>query len=396
MFPNHSQAQPVGGPALICFSHLRWNFVYQRPQQLLSRAAKSQRVFFFEEPVFGHAASHLKSTRTDCGVEVLVPHLPANQSDALVASQQRQLLDDFIEAHQFSEMTFWYYTPMALSFSEHLEPDYCIYDCMDELSAFRYAPPELVSRETQLLDRCDVVFTGGRSLFEAKRHCHSNIHCFPSSIDKKHFGSARSLVAAQEPADQAAIPGPRVGFFGVIDERMDLQLLAAVAAAIPKVHIVMLGPLAKISVSELPCAPNLHWLGYKSYSELPSYLAGWQCGIMPFAINESTRYISPTKTPEYLAAGLPLVSTDIKDVATPYGDLGLVQIARTSSQFAEAVLAGIRSHGGTEHIAKADQFLADKSWDRTFSEMQALIDRGRRIAKDARGSLCAPAEPMPA
>jgi UDP-galactopyranose mutase len=177
---------------------------------------------------------------------------------------------------------------------------------------------------------------------------------------------------------------------------MDLQLLAAVAAAVPKVQIVMLGPLAKIGESELPRAPNLHWLGYKSYSELPSYMAGWQCGIMPFAINEATRYISPTKTPEYLAAGLPLVSTDIKDVATPYGDLGLVQIARTPSQFAEAIVSGIRSRGDSERIAKADQFLADKSWDRTFSEMQALINRGRRISKDPRPSLFAPADQMPA
>jgi UDP-galactopyranose mutase len=382
MLSPSSPTDLTGGPALVCFSHLRWNFVYQRPQHLLSRAAQGQRVFYFEEPVFGHGPATLISTETDCDVEVLVPHLPANQPPELVRSQLRQLLDSFLELHQFSDLTFWYYTPMALAFSEHVEPDYCVYDCMDELSAFRFAPPELVIREKQLLQRCDVVFTGGQSLFQAKRHCHRNIHCFPSSIDKEHFGSARALVTAAQPADQAAIAEPRVGFFGVIDERMDLQLVARLAAAMPEVQIVLVGPLAKIDASDLPHAPNLHWLGPKSYTELPSYLAGWQCGIMPFAINESTRFISPTKTPEYLAAGLPLVSSDIKDVTTPYGDLGLVTIARTPAQFAEAVLRALRSPRDAGRIARADQFLADKSWDRTFSEMRALMERGRRAAEN--------------
>src|ERR1700712_1912735 len=188
---------PTDGPALICFSHLRWNFVYQRPQHLLSRAAQDQRVYFFEEPVFGDASPALRRSTTESGVEVLVPHLPANQSAERVRSQLRQLLDDFLESHQFPDLTFWYYTPMALSFREHVEPDNWVYDCKEELSAFRFAPPELLIREKQLLQRSDVVFTGGASLFAAKRHCHRNIHCFPSSIDKEHFGSARALVAAE-------------------------------------------------------------------------------------------------------------------------------------------------------------------------------------------------------
>src|SRR3954465_9420451 len=263
---------------------------------------------------------------------------------------------------------------------------------MDELSAFRFAPPALVAREKQLIERADVVFTGGQSLYEAKRHAHPNIHCFPSSIDKEHFAAARALRAAAGPADQAAIARPRAGFFGVIDERMDLELVAGLAAAAPDLQIMMIGPLAKIDASELPQAPNLHWLGPKQYDELPSYLAGWDCGIMPFALNESTRFISPTKTPEYLAAGLPLVSTDINDVRRPYGDMGLVAIAGSPAEFSEAIRRSFALRDDPERLTRADRFLADKSWDRTFSQMQALIHEGMN-ALDIAGGLTAASAP---
>src|SRR3954465_4439466 len=223
---------------------------------------------------------------------------------------------------------------------------------MDELSAFRFAPPALVAREKQLIERADVVFTGGQSLYEAKRHAHPNIHCFPSSIDKEHFAAARALRAAAGPADQAAIARPRAGFFGVIDERMDLELVAGLAAAAPDLQIMMIGPLAKIDASDLPRSPNLHWLGPKQYAELPSYLAGWDCGIMPFAINESTKFISPTKTPEYLAAGLPLVSTEIKDVIPPYGDLDLVATATSAAEFAEAVRRALQVRDDHDRLTR--------------------------------------------
>ena len=374
MFSLGLRTEVAAGPVLVCFSHLRWNFVYQRPQHLLSRSAKGQRVFFFEEPVFGDSCPVLLKSETDCGVKVLVPHLPANQSPELIQKQLRQLLDGFLESQQYSDLTFWYYTPMAHAFSEHIQPDYCVYDCMDELSAFRFAPPELVIREKQLLERCDIVFTGGHSLFEAKRNCHHNIHCFPSSIDKEHFGSARGLVNAEQPPDQALIPEPRVGFFGVIDERMDLQLVASLAAAMPEVQIVMLGPLAKIDAADLPRAANLHWLGQKSYGELPSYLAGWQCGIMPFAINESTRFISPTKTPEYLAAGKPVVSTPIQDVVKPYGEMGLVRIGANAGEFGDAIEECLKD-ATPEWLERVDSFLGGNSWDKTFEGMWKEIQR---------------------
>jgi UDP-galactopyranose mutase len=282
---------------------------------------------------------------------------------------------------------------MALGFASHLQPNVCVYDCMDELKSFRFAPPQLVTREIELLARCDAVFTGGQSLFEAKAGLHPNLHCFPSSIDKAHFEQARRLRAQPGPQDQEAIPTPRAGFFGVIDERMDMDLLRAAAQQAPHVQFVMIGPLAKIVPSDLPNLPNLHWLGPKSYQELPSYLAGWDCGIMPFALNESTRFISPTKTPEYLAGGLPVVSTDINDVRRPYGDMGLVSIAANPGEFAEEIERCIRVREDERRLKRVDEFLADKSWDATFHAMFQILQQtgAKRRMKARPADLDAPA-----
>lgn len=358
--------------ALVCFSHLRWDFVYQRPQHLLSRASLTTQVYYFEEPVFNGETAELVRRQTSSAVVVMVPHLPAGQGAEQDTRAMRNLLDQFLQSERFDDLTFWYYTPLALRFSDHIRPDYCVYDCMDELSAFRFAPPELLSAEKQLLAKSDVVFTGGESLYEAKRHSHNHVFCFPSSVDKAHFSQARAM-----PRQSAtSIPaGPRVGFFGVIDERMDLDLVERLARLRSDMQFIMLGPLAKVGEAELPRAANLHWLGPKDYLDLPGHLAGWDAGFMPFALNESTRFISPTKTPEFLSAGLPLVSTNIVDVARPYGQLGLVEIAHTAEQFAEALDRVIGQRDDKRRLARVDEFLADKSWDDTFCQMQAAITK---------------------
>ena len=365
---------------LICLSHLRWNFVYQRPQHLLSRAAAVADVYVFEEPIFDSATPKLVITEASPGIEVLVPHLPPSDLIETVEAQQRELLNEFLATRSFPELILWYYTPMAMGFTSHLRPDLCVYDCMDELTAFRFAPPRLVEREIELLARCDVVFTGGQSLYEAKQDRHPHVLCCPSSIDKAHFAKARRLRGELEPPDQRAIPPRRAGFFGVIDERMDMALLQSVAERADDVQFVMIGPLAKIDPSDLPNLPNLHWLGPKQYQDLPSYLAGWDCGIMPFACNESTRFISPTKTPEYLAGGLPVVSTDINDVRRPYGELGLVSIAVTAKAFASEVQRSIEARDDPHRLKRADLFLSDKSWDSTFARMvQAMRQHGAAL-----------------
>jgi UDP-galactopyranose mutase len=242
---------------------------------------------------------------------------------------------------------------------------------MDELANFRNAPPRLRKLEAELLRRADLVFTGGRSLYEAKRGQHRSAHCFPSSVDVEHFGQARA--AGPDPIDQLGIPAPRLGFFGVIDERMDLELLEAVARARPDWQLVMLGPVVKIDPESLPRLPNIHWLGGKPYKELPRYIAGWDVALLPFARNEATRFISPTKTPEYLAAGKPVVSTSITDVVRPYGEAGLAAIADTPAEFVSAV-ERVLAEDGTARQARVDELLAEMSWDRTWFAMQELID----------------------
>ena len=359
-------------PDMICVSHLRWDFVYQRPQHLLSRFAKKQRLFFIEEPIFDDGPVRLDVTSRDCGVTVVVPRLPRElEGSDEVVSVQRELLDRLFAEQRIKDHVLWYYTPMAMPWTKHLKPLATVYDCMDELSAFKGAPPALRENEARLFERADLVFTGGHSLYEVKRDQHRNVYAFPSSIDAPHFAQARS--AAVEPEDQKDIPHPRLGFFGVIDERMDIELLDAVAEAQPDWQIVMIGPVVKIDPADLPRRDNIHYLGGTSYAELPASLAGWDMALLPFARNDSTRFISPTKTPEYLAAGRPVVSTSIRDVVRPYGELGLVHIADTPAEFVAAVERAM-SEDPAKRMQKVDAFLGQTSWDQTWGRMNELVE----------------------
>jgi glycosyltransferase involved in cell wall biosynthesis len=361
-------------PDLICFSHLRWDFVYQRPQHLLSRCAKERRVYFVEEPIFTETTPKLEIGQRDNGVNVVVPFLPHGLSEAeCIAAQQALVIDDLILTQELSDYILWYYTPMARAFTQHLEPLAIIYDCMDELSAFKNPPPRLKEFEADLLECADLVFTGGYSLFEAKRHLHTSMYPFPSSIEANHFRQARQ--AMKEPVDQADIPHPRLGFYGVIDERMDLELLDALAKARPDWHYIMVGPVVKIDPADLPKHPNIHYLGGKSYQELPAYLNGWDIATLPFARNESTRFISPTKTPEYLAAGVPVISTSITDVVRPYGQQGLVKIADTANEFiAAAEFLMAEEFNSVAWLRQVDELLMYNNWDRTWARMRQLIN----------------------
>lgn len=358
-------------PDLVCLSHLRWDFVYQRPQHLLSRFAKGRRVFFVEEPLFGDWQPHLDITPRGDGLSVVVPRMTHGLGVDAAEAVQRRLIDKLFVEREIDDHVLWYYTPMALAWTRHLKPLATIYDCMDELSAFRGAPPALREREAELFRRADLVFTGGQSLYEAKRDQHHAVYAFPSSIDAPHFAQARSALG--DPEDQAGIPRPRLGFFGVIDERMDIELLDALAAARPDWHLVLIGPVVKIEESELPRRQNIHYLGSKTYDELPRYLAGWDVALLPFARNESTRFISPTKTPEYLAAGKPVVSTSIRDVVRPYGDMGLVRVADTPHEFAGCVEQAL-AEDAAARMGAVDAFLSQTSWDRTWGRMSELIE----------------------
>jgi glycosyltransferase involved in cell wall biosynthesis len=369
-------------PDLLCFSHLRWNFVFQRPQHLMTRFARDRRVFYWEEPVFGADRAWLDVSPGADGVTLIVPHLPHLDADGAEAAL-RTLLDGWMADEGTGRFVAWFYTPMALGWAGHLDPLATVYDCMDELSAFRFAPPQLLAREAELMRRADLVFTGGRSLYEARRDRHACVHLFPSSIDAEHFAAARA--PQPDPDDQAGIPHPRIGFFGVLDERFDAELVRGIAERRPEWQIVLIGPVCKVDPADLPHASNLHYLGAKSYTDLPRYLAGWNAAALFFALNESTRFISPTKTPEYLAAGKRTVSSPIRDVVRSWGDDGLVRIATDADDWVAAIEDALADEGRDAWLARVDARLAQSSWESTWAGMEALIDgaTASRSAVDA-------------
>ncbi|MCC2548367.1 glycosyltransferase family 1 protein [Hymenobacter sp. BT175] len=365
-------------PDLVCFAHLHWDFVWQRPQHLLSRFAQYGRVFYVEDPFIHHdqteaAFAHLEIKERQNGLKVVVPHLPKDLDEATANDVQARLLTRYFIENNITQYVFWYYTPMALDKSRHLKPVLTVYDCMDELAAFKFAPPRLRELEQELFQRADLVYTGGQSLYEAKSLQHKDAHAFPSSIDKDHFGQARTNLP--EPADQAPIAHPRVGFFGVVDERLDIELLGQLATAHPEWQFVIIGPVVKIDPALLPRQKNIHYLGGKDYKELPSYLRGWDVATLLFADNESTKFISPTKTPEYLAAGKPVVSTPIRDVVRPYGDLNLVQIAADAPSFGKAIGKALEQAKDAEWLSRTDAYLTTISWDLTWEQMVTLMQQ---------------------
>jgi UDP-galactopyranose mutase len=328
------------------------------------------RVFYIEEPIYGGSKAYLDK-RQDGKVWVIVPHIPADLGPAENEQYLDVLLDDFFSYFKPKEYIAWFYTPMAYKAARVFSAELVIYDCMDELSAFLHAPAALKEKEKQLMERADIVFTGGYSLYQAKKDKHLNIHLFTSSIDRNHFHRARTM--NNEPSDQQPVGRPRIGFFGVIDERLDIQLLDEVARKKPGWHFIMIGPVVKIDPATLPKHGNIHYLGQKSYDDLPNYISQWDVAMMPFAMNDSTRFISPTKTPEYLAAGKPVVSTPIHDVRQAYGDTGFVFFAGTADEFIDAIEQALSISGKTNWLKAVDDTLSLNSWNLTCENMLAHI-----------------------
>ena len=390
--PSAPDPEPA---TLLCFSHLRWNFVFQRPQHLMNRFAREMNVIYWEEPVDigpkDTAFLQVREAQDASNVRVVVPHLPEGMPDDAREAALKRLLDAHVASIR-GPLIAWYYTPMMLPFSRHLDVDATVFDAMDELSKFKFAPVKLLELEQELIDRADVVFTGGSSLYEAKKDRHDNVHCFPSSVDRAHFCKARARMF--DPADQEDLPRPRLGFYGVIDERFDTDLLDKVAAMRPDWSFVMVGPVVKIAPEDLPTRHNIHYLGGKTYDQLPSYLAGWDVALMPFAMNESTQFISPTKTPEYLAGGRPVVSTPIKDVVRTYGELEGVKIASTPEEFVAACEDALELSRNRESgwLAEADLMLSAASWDTTQARMSGLIADVLGVRAGANSALLVAAE----
>jgi len=356
---------------LICFSHLRWDFVFQRPQHLLTKFSISYRIFYIEEPLFDAQNDHISIVKYSDKIHIVKLYIKGSSQEPEILSRQKKLLCSLFRKMGIVKYIFWYYTPMALPLSKDMSPDLIIYDCMDELSNFRYAPPELKELESQLISKAHLVFTGGVSLYNKKKNLHDNVYCFPSSIEKNHFEKSRYFI--KDPPDQERISRPRLGYFGVLDERIDTELILEMANKKSEWQFIFIGPITKISPDSLPKRVNIHYLGCKDYKVLPDYLAGWDIALMPFALNESTKFISPTKTPEYLAGFKPVISTPINDVVHPYGRLNLVKIASTAEEFiaaADEILKNTKNDQWKKNVTK---WLAKTSWEITFQQMHKLI-----------------------
>lgn len=359
-------------PTLIVFCHLRWDFVFQRPQHLMTRLAEHYDILFVEEPVYSEGQAYLKKTAVAPNITVCQPHTAIHAPgfhDDQIPTLQTLLADLVPEGEQ---PVVWFYTPMALPLLQGLNPSKIVYDCMDELAMFKNAPKQLLQRESALLNMADVVFTGGPSLYQSKRDRHANAHCFSSSVDAKHFRQAQDRGISHP--DQAHIAYPRLGFYGVIDERLDVELVSKMADAHPEWQIVMVGPVVKIDPATLPKQPNVHYMGQRSYDQLPKFLAGWDVCLLPFAMNDSTKFISPTKVLEYMAAELPAVSTPITDVKVPYGDV--VAVAGTPEEFIAACERQLAmSEDERQAMAKRmREVVANTSWDLTATRMHELIE----------------------
>ncbi len=365
---------------LVCISHLRWDFVWQRPQHLLGRLAKQYRVIFVEEPVTNtdQKRPYLEVFPGAKAKNVTVIRLsqPANHhhwighGDPTTQHIYETLLLDWLKCEGVESPIIWLYTPMAQNFIDAIPHSLLIFDAMDQLSAFAGAPPELVERERDVLARSHVVFTGGVSLFKSKQQLNPNTYLFPSGVEVEHFSRAANRENFPHPADLENIPAPILGYFGVIDERMDLALLDHLATTHPEWHIVMIGPIIKIDPAHLPHHSNIHYLGSKEYLHLPAYLAWFDVALLPFALNESTRYISPTKTLEYMAAHKPIVSTAIQDVITSYGLV--VRIAFDHDEFVNEVEHALKQNNGARR-AQEEAILDANTWDHIANRMQEII-----------------------
>lgn len=367
---------------MVVHCHLRWDGVWQRPQQILSRMARERRICFIEEPIFlAPGEEPWLRTREEGGVTVAQPHVPAQEEHlprVSAANQEiiRGLVGPWLEANGWTGGVRWHYAPMATYMRDLTRDHTVVYDCMDELSAFRGAPPELVERERDLMAEADVMFTGGLSMYLNKRQHHANCHRFDSGVDVDHFQRA-TRAETPVPEDAQGLPGPVIGYYGVIDERMDYGAIRALSAAFPDGTILLVGPVTKVDPAELPQAPNIRYTGQRTYNDLPGYLKAFDVALVPFADNEATRYLSPTKTLEYFAGLKPVVSSPVKDVVENYADI--VRLARTPEEYVAAVRAAL-AEDNQDRARRGLEKANEKTWDAIVQQMTALVDDAERRA----------------
>ncbi|MBI2513558.1 MAG: glycosyltransferase [Opitutae bacterium] len=371
-----SDLPPAETAPIVAFCHLPWDGVWQRPQQLLSRLAARHPVLFVE----CYCADVEQATLRSHGapghpnVTVLQMLLPqARWADGdFIDAERRRLLQTFRRGDlgKFNDPVLWFNDPMAvIAFAGHCGERAIVYDCMDELAQFAGAPPQLRDRERELLLKADVVFCGGRKMRDKRKPYNAHCYFYGTGVDSEHFGQARSESLAVDPA-VAALPGKVLGYFGVIDERIDYELLARLADALSRCSIALVGPTAKVDAAALPQRKNLHWLGRRDYADLPAITKGFSVCLMPFARNAATEFINPTKALEYMATGRPIVATAIDEVRTNFGNV--CRIARSVGEFI-AFCSDELERPSRLRVRRGLQLAAQNTWEAITAEMDALL-----------------------
>ena len=366
--------------SIIVHSHLKWDWVWQRPQQFLSRLSKRHRVLFIEGPetIEGLSASKVTLREVDDypNVVVLQTQMPAAKfhDGEWIDDERRRLVQSVLAGplgRSFDSNVQWFYDPMAVTaFAGQMNERAIVYDCMDQLSQFRYAPPELVKRERELLAVADVVFAGGPKIWEEKRKHNSNSFCYGCGVDLAHFALARESNCPM-PADVCDLPRPIFGYIGVVDERLDYDLIGRVAEANPEGSVVMVGPWTKVDPATFPQARNIHWLGNRDYSLLPAYAKAFTVCLMPFALNEATEFINPTKALEYMATGRPIVSTAVPDVVRQFSNV--VSVASSPPEFV-AACGRVARKPNRAAISRGLDLARNNSWESIVRKLEAHVE----------------------
>ena len=372
---------------IICLSHLKWErTLFQRPQQLMQQMSHRRKVLYvavcglreFLAALLRGRIRELYGRHNENLTYLNLPHLLFFSRLPLIGPLASWLTASALKAlarrRGLGEATLWLYFPRFVESLKHFPHRQLVYDCMDFFEGFSSTDAGIRDDEQRLLRQADLVFTGGKSLQRAREGVNPRTYCFPSGVEFEHFHQAAQTATAI-PEDIQRLPRPILGYFGAVDERIDFALLASVCRQRPQWSVVLLGP--RIMQQPLPeSLPNFHYLGKKDYGQLPHYLKAFDVCLMPFVISELTQRISPTKTPEYLAGGKPVVSTAIPDVVADYSDL--VRIAQTPEEFiamTEEALSASGSDTGAELQQQFQEKAKAKSWSWIADEMERLFDQ---------------------
>ena len=354
----------------------------------MRRLARDRQVFFVEEPRVTKGEPFTVVRRVEPNLHVVSLRVPAHLSARALENAQRRCVASLTPKDEHPLL--WIYSPAASRAARDLEPSLVVYDCVADHASRAGATATMKENERSLLASADLVLTAGTALFEAKRAHNVSTYPLPSSVDVAHFARARS----PRNEDRAgllsglrAIPGPRVGFLGSIDDRVDLDLVDRLAEARPGLHIVLCGALSGVTRWTLPDRPNVHYVGAQDYDDLPEHVASWDAAIFPFRGDVATRRSEPSGLLACLAAGKPIVSTPLDELG-PYVAQDLVTVAHPA-QFAAAVDAALRQARSPAVMngrrRAREQLLARTSWDRTCSAMFRLVDEAA-MARKVRGN----------